>query len=54
MKILIFSVLAAGVAATAAQAQSYPAKPIRLVVPFGAGSNTDVLARTVAVRMAEH
>lgn len=34
-------------------AQSYPSKPIRLVVPFGAGSNSDILARTVAVRMTE-
>src|SRR6185436_18245701 len=37
-----------------AAAAEYPARPIRLVVPFGAGSNTDVLARTVAVRMTEH
>ena len=36
-----------------AVAAEFPAKPIRMVVPFGAGSNTDLLARTVAVRMAE-
>ena len=40
--------------ASAAGAADFPAKPIRMVVPFGAGSNTDLLARTVAVRMAEH
>ena len=28
-----------------AQAQAYPAKPIRFVIPFGAGSATDALAR---------
>ena len=39
--------------AAGALAQNYPTKPIRLVVPFGAGSNTDILARTMAVRMAE-
>jgi tripartite-type tricarboxylate transporter receptor subunit TctC len=37
-----------------AAAAEFPAKPIRMVVPFGAGSNTDLLARTVAVRMAEN
>lgn len=31
----------------------FPAKPIRMVVPFGAGSNSDILARTVAARMTE-
>ena len=29
----------------AAQAQAYPSKPIRFVIPFGAGSATDALAR---------
>ena len=54
MKALFFAAsLIAGIAA-AADTAPFPVKPIRLVVPFGAGSNTDVLARTVAVRMAEH
>ena len=54
MKAIFFAAsLIAGTAAAADTAQ-FPVKPIRLVVPFGAGSNTDVLARTVAVRMAEH
>ncbi len=42
------------VAALNAAAADYPVRPIRLVVPFGAGSNTDILARTVGARMTEN
>ncbi len=34
-------------------AQSYPTKPIRMIVPFSAGSATDLLARRVALKMGE-
>ena len=40
-------------AGTAALAQSYPSKPIRMIVPFPAGGTTDVVARIVAQRMAD-
>ena len=36
-----------------ALAQGYPAKPIRIVVPFPAGGTTDVVARLVGQRMSE-
>jgi tripartite-type tricarboxylate transporter receptor subunit TctC len=36
-----------------ALAQAFPSKPIKIIVPFGAGSGTDVLARIVGERIAE-
>jgi tripartite-type tricarboxylate transporter receptor subunit TctC len=39
--------------AAGALAQGYPAKPIRLVLGFPAGTNVDLLARPVAQRMSE-
>jgi len=47
------AVIALGVASTAALAQTYPAKPVRMVVPFPAGGATDIVARLVAQKMTE-
>ncbi len=44
--------LAAGFAA-GAHAQSWPSKPIRMIVNFAAGGSTDVIARSMAPRLAE-
>ena len=52
MKILVLGLVLA-VATGAAFAQTYPSKPIRLIVPFAAGAGTDVIARTVSQQAAE-
>jgi len=48
------ALLGAGLLASAgALAQSFPAKPVRMVVGFAAGGSTDKLARLMAQRMTE-
>ena len=36
------------------QAQSYPSKPVRLIISFTAGSSTDIVARVVMQRVSEY
>jgi tripartite-type tricarboxylate transporter receptor subunit TctC len=40
-------------AATGAPAQEYPSKPIRLIVPFGAGGGSDYVGRLVGLKLTE-
>jgi tripartite-type tricarboxylate transporter receptor subunit TctC len=41
------------VSTTAAFAQTYPAKPIRIIVPYAPGGSTDVVFRILAPRLTE-
>jgi tripartite-type tricarboxylate transporter receptor subunit TctC len=50
---LVMSALAAVLAASTAHAQTYPNKPIHVIVPFSPGSATDVTARAVAQQLSE-
>ena len=45
--------VAAAVWPVAARAQTYPSRPIVMVVPFAAGGTFDVMGRILAVRMSE-
>jgi tripartite-type tricarboxylate transporter receptor subunit TctC len=44
---------AATLVAQPADAAGYPDRPVRIIVPFGAGSATDVVARTIGQNLAE-
>ena len=41
-------------AAAPAAAQSYPQKPVRMIMPVSAGSGSDVIGRIIATGMSEH
>ena len=47
MRLLVMAAVAA-LAASTVHAQDYPTKPVHVIVPFTAGSATDVVARAVA------
>jgi tripartite-type tricarboxylate transporter receptor subunit TctC len=50
LRLMIFALV---VASAMASAQTYPSKPIRIVVPWPPGGGTDVVARTFAQKMHE-
>jgi tripartite-type tricarboxylate transporter receptor subunit TctC len=51
----LLAALGAGcaLAAPAARAQSWPSRPVRLVVPYPTGGNADLLGRAIGAKLAE-
>src|SRR5207302_9002029 len=48
----LFASLALGIASLA-YGQSYPAKPIKIIIPFPPGNTTDIMTRLIGPKMAE-
>ena len=47
----VLLVLASSAAVTTVRADDYPSRPVKIIVPFGAGGPTDVFARAIAVEL---
>jgi tripartite-type tricarboxylate transporter receptor subunit TctC len=52
-KVLASSVALGMLAATGARAQAWPAKPIRIVVPYPPGGSSDIIARAISQPLSE-
>jgi len=52
LRVVVLAALALGFAA-AALAQSWPSKPIKIVVPFPPGNTTDIMSRLIGPKIAE-
>jgi tripartite-type tricarboxylate transporter receptor subunit TctC len=52
--LLVLAGLLVASTGTFAQTPAWPSKPVRMIVPFAPGGNTDIIARIVAPRMSEN
>lgn len=51
--VVLAAIVAAMAFAPAAFAQAYPAKPVRIIVPFSPGTAADIVARRLGMRLSE-
>jgi tripartite-type tricarboxylate transporter receptor subunit TctC len=52
MRVLLCAFFIAAILPMTAAAQSYPSKPVRLIVPFPPGGSNDVVGRMIAVQLS--
>jgi tripartite-type tricarboxylate transporter receptor subunit TctC len=50
---LIMAALMPAAASSARAAENYPSRPVRIIIPSGAGGVTDILGRVIAPRLSE-
>jgi len=53
MRVLLWAFFVAALLPMTAAAQSYPVKPVRLVIPFPAGGSNDIVGRMIAQQLSE-
>ena len=51
--VAVILISSAALGCPAAIAQSYPSRPVKIVVPFPAGGSNDIVARVVAQKLSE-